>query len=42
MAGKFVPHPTYVRFGERLSQEGGADIPTAWVSAHAVAPTSAG
>jgi uncharacterized protein len=28
--GKFVPHPTYVRFGQRLSQEGGADIPTSW------------
>ena len=32
VAGKFVPHPMYVRFGERLSQEGGADIPTAWAA----------
>jgi len=30
VAGKFVPHPTYVRFGQRLSREGGADIPTSW------------
>ena len=33
VAGKFVPHPTYVRFGERLSQEGGADIATTWAAA---------
>jgi uncharacterized protein len=32
VAGKFVPHPTYVRFGQRLSQEGGADIPTSWAA----------
>jgi uncharacterized protein len=32
VAGKFVPHPMYVQFGERLSQEGGADIPTAWAA----------
>jgi hypothetical protein len=30
VAGKFFPHPTYVKFGARISQEGGADIPTAW------------
>jgi hypothetical protein len=33
VAGKFVPHPTYVRFGQRLSEEGGADIPTSWAAA---------
>jgi uncharacterized protein len=33
IAGKFAPHPTYVRFGQRLSQEGGADIPTSWAAA---------
>jgi uncharacterized protein len=33
VAGKFVPHPTYVRFGQRVSQEGGADIPTSWAAA---------
>lgn len=27
VAGKIVPHPACVRFGQRLSQEGGADIP---------------
>ena len=32
VAGKFVPHPMYVRFGQRLSQEGGADIPTSWAA----------
>jgi DNA helicase HerA-like ATPase len=30
VAGKLAPHPTYVRFGRRLSREGGADIPTSW------------
>jgi uncharacterized protein len=33
VAGKVVPHPAYVRFGRRLSQEGGADIPTSWAAA---------
>jgi uncharacterized protein len=32
VAGKFFPHATYVKFGQRLSQEGGADIPTSWAS----------
>jgi len=32
VAGKFVQHPAYVRFGQRLSQEGGADIPTSWAA----------
>ena len=32
VAGKVVSHPTYVRFGQRFSQEGGADIPTSWAS----------
>jgi hypothetical protein len=30
VAGKFFPHATYVKFGQRYSQEGGADIPTSW------------
>ena len=34
VAGKFVPHPMYVRFGQRLSREGGADIPTSWAVTH--------
>jgi DNA helicase HerA-like ATPase len=33
VAGKFVPHPTYVRFSQRLSQAGGADRPTSWTAA---------
>src|SRR5829696_960457 len=32
VAGKLAPHPTYVRFGQRLSREGGADIPTSWAA----------
>jgi DNA helicase HerA-like ATPase len=30
VAGKFFPHAAYVKFGTRMSPEGGADIPTAW------------
>jgi hypothetical protein len=33
VAGKFAQHPLYVRFGERLSREGGADIATTWAAA---------
>jgi uncharacterized protein len=33
VAGKVVSHPMYVRFGRRLSREGGADIPTSWAAA---------
>ena len=32
VAGKFFPHAGYVKFGARMSQEGGADIPTAWAN----------
>jgi uncharacterized protein len=32
ISGKVVSHPTYVRFGQRFSQEGGADIPTSWAA----------
>jgi DNA helicase HerA-like ATPase len=32
VAGKFFPHAGYVKFGARVSQEGGADIPTAWAN----------
>jgi DNA helicase HerA-like ATPase len=31
--GKVFPHPGFVRFGARLSPEGGADIPTDWAGA---------
>jgi len=30
VAGKFFPQPAYVQMGERVSQEGGADVPTTW------------
>ena len=29
-AGKIVSHPSFIRFGTRLTQEGGADIPADW------------
>ncbi len=32
VAGKFFSHASYVKFGSRISQEGGADIPTAWAN----------
>jgi hypothetical protein len=32
VAGKLFPQPAYVRMGERLSQEGGADVPVTWAS----------
>jgi hypothetical protein len=35
VAGKFFPHAGYVKFGARISQEGGADIPTAWANPQA-------
>jgi uncharacterized protein len=34
VAGKLSPQPTLVRFGARLSQEGGADVPATWADAH--------
>jgi DNA helicase HerA-like ATPase len=30
VAGKIFPHAAYVQMGARVSQEGGADIPTSW------------
>ena len=32
VAGKFFPRAGYVKFGARISQEGGADIPIAWAA----------
>ena len=32
VSGKMSPEPTLVRFGARISQEGGADVPTGWAS----------
>lgn len=33
VAGKIFPQAGYVQMGERVSQEGGADIPTTWAAA---------
>jgi hypothetical protein len=33
VAGRIAPDPTLVRFGERVSQEGGADVPSTWARA---------
>ncbi|MFC4783839.1 ATP-binding protein [Nocardioides sp. MAHUQ-72] len=32
VAGKVVPYATYVRMGERVTVEGGADVPTTWAA----------
>ena len=32
VAGKILAHPSYVQMGRRVSQEGGADIPTTWAA----------
>jgi DNA helicase HerA-like ATPase len=29
-AGKICSHPALIRFGERISEEGGADVPATW------------
>jgi hypothetical protein len=33
VAGKLSPHPVLVRFGARVSEEGGADVPSDWAAA---------
>jgi uncharacterized protein len=33
VAGKVVPSPLLLRFGGRISQEGGSDVPTTWATA---------
>jgi hypothetical protein len=30
VAGKISPHPAIIRFGARLAEEGGSDVPTTW------------
>ena len=30
IAGRFLPQPTHVRMGRRLTQEGGGDVPATW------------
>jgi uncharacterized protein len=33
VAGKIASHPAFVRFGPRLSEEGGSDVPADWAQA---------
>jgi uncharacterized protein len=33
VAGKFASHPAFVRFGPRIAEEGGADVPLSWAEA---------
>jgi uncharacterized protein len=33
VAGKLSSHPALLRFGERVAEEGGGDVPTAWAAA---------
>ena len=33
VAGKIASHPAYVRFGPRLAEEGGSDVPATWARA---------
>jgi hypothetical protein len=30
VAGKIASHPAFVRFGPRLAEEGGSDVPSSW------------
>ena len=34
-AGKISPHPALLRFGARVSEEGGGDVPSDWAGAEA-------
>jgi uncharacterized protein len=34
IAGKISPQPALLRFGARISEEGGADVPATWAQAH--------
>ena len=35
LAGKIVSHPCFIRFGARVAEEGGSDIPADWARPHA-------
>jgi hypothetical protein len=39
VAGRLLRFPAYVRMGSRVSEEGGADIPTTWTAGAAWSPT---
>jgi hypothetical protein len=32
IAGKISPEPALLRFGARISEEGGADVPATWAA----------
>jgi len=32
VAGSIIQHPTFIKFGGRLSHEGGGDVPTSWAA----------
>jgi DNA helicase HerA-like ATPase len=32
VAGRVIPQPAYVRMGRRITEEGGADVPTTWAA----------
>jgi hypothetical protein len=32
VAGKLSPQPALLRFGARISEEGGSDVPTTWAA----------
>jgi hypothetical protein len=40
VAGKISPQPALIRFGARISQEGGADVPATWATARAETPSA--
>ena len=33
VAGKISPHPALLRFGARVAEEGGSDVPSTWAAA---------
>jgi DNA helicase HerA-like ATPase len=41
IAGKISPQPALLRFGARISEEGGADVPATWAHARGVLPAQA-
>jgi DNA helicase HerA-like ATPase len=40
VAGKVSPQPALIRFGARIAQEGGADVPATWATPRATPPSA--
>jgi hypothetical protein len=40
IAGRISPEPALLRFGARISEEGGADVPATWASRSHVFPAA--